>query len=573
MGIISDIPRLIIEQGNAIAEGQRQRGQIWGRTLAQLGELPGQVMAQTLALKRAQREEDEQKLRAQQVGQQLQMGGLQLAQAQREETSRQALEGALKDPNNYNADGSVNDQAITNTLRQQNVGAWQQWQTISSNMTQHALNLRKTIADIQSTEAGTQEKQQKYAQAQSEYLGNLAFNAERLLDQQPDDPLHARDTVLAGVARAAGDGAISEPQAHQFLMQTAGASPQQLKQVFGAFVPPDLRGKLEKQAADTAKAKAEAAESAAKATNLAQFGMTEPPKPNTLEDWTIRARNLATQQKGAPLSDTELRDVDTKTMQAFKEANVDPEMRQLTIAQREVATALARSKVAEGDELKDNAHIIASAIQNGTQPPDLSRLYRYAGPVRAELAKNGYDLAGAALDWDATKKHVLTMNGPQQLKLNQSINALPELLDTVEALADKWKGGRFPILNRVNLAAAKNGAYGDEVASVARQLDQQIADVTGDLATVYMGGNSPTDKGLGLASTALQSDWSEKVLRDMIALARKNVDIRRNSVNNTGVAGVSGASRYAPTPTTTPTGTPPPKGRFNPATGKIEPIS
>src|SRR5262252_994633 len=158
MGIISDIPRLIIEQGNAIAEGQRQRGQIWGRTLAQLGELPGQVMAQTLALKRAQREEDEQKLRAQQVGQQLQMGGLQLAQAQREETSRQALEGALKDPNNYNADGSVNDQAITNTLRQQNVGAWQQWQTISSNMTQHALNLRKTIADIQSTEAGTQEK-------------------------------------------------------------------------------------------------------------------------------------------------------------------------------------------------------------------------------------------------------------------------------------------------------------------------------------------------------------------------------------------------------------------------------
>ena len=49
------------------------------------------------------------------------------------------------------------------------------------------------------------------------------------------------------------------------------------------------------------------------------------------------------------------------------------------------------------------------------------------------------------------------MNGAQQLRLNQSINALPDMLDKVDALASKWQGGKFPILNKANLALAKGG--------------------------------------------------------------------------------------------------------------------
>jgi hypothetical protein len=36
------------------------------------------------------------------------------------------------------------------------------------------------------------------------------------------------------------------------------------------------------------------------------------------------------------------------------------------------------------------------------------------------------------------------------------------------------------------------------------------------------------------------------VLHDMVALAKKNVTIRRNSINNTGVAGASAENPYAP---------------------------
>jgi hypothetical protein len=145
------------------------------------------------------------------------------------------------------------------------------------------------------------------------------------------------------------------------------------------------------------------------------------------------------------------------------------------------------------------------------------------------------------------------LNSGQQLRLNQSINALPEMLDSVDTLAAKWKGGSFPMLNKANLALAKGGAYGKEAASIANQLDAQIADVTADLGNVYMGGNSPTDHALGLASKSLSGDWDEKVLHDMTAMARKNVQIRQNSIRNTGVAGASENNMYAP-PQNTPAG-------------------
>jgi hypothetical protein len=234
---------------------------------------------------------------------------------------------------------------------------------------------------------------------------------------------------------------------------------------------------------------------------------------------------------------------------------------------------------------------LADAIVRGEAPPDISTLGRPIGAaVQTALARKGYNLATAQTDWKATQKHVATLNGSQQTRLNQAINALPELLDTVDGLASQWKGGRFPALNKANLALAKGGAYGADVATTARQLEAQIADVNADLAVVYMGGNSPTDHGLELASKALRSDWDEKSLREMVKLAKGNVIIRRNSIQNTGVQGASAGNPYAgrqgeapaaaPGAGSAPAGVPgapaaagPAKRyKFNPVTGKLEPV-
>jgi hypothetical protein len=197
---------------------------------------------------------------------------------------------------------------------------------------------------------------------------------------------------------------------------------------------------------------------------------------------------------------------------------------------------------------------IAAGIKDGSMPPDISQYGRpVQGAVATELQKQGFNLAMAQTDWKATQKHVASLNSAQQLRLNQAVGALPDLLDSVDSIASEWKGGKFPILNKANLALAKGGAYGTEVATVANKLDAQIADVTSDLAVVYMGGNSPTDHGLGLAAKSLQGDWDEKVIHNMVKMAKANVIIRKNSISNTGVAGASATNPYAP-----PTGGIPP---------------
>jgi hypothetical protein len=101
------------------------------------------------------------------------------------------------------------------------------------------------------------------------------------------------------------------------------------------------------------------------------------------------------------------------------------------------------------------------------------------------------------------------------------------------------------LLNKANLALAKGGAYGKDAAAIANSLSTQIADVRADLASVYMGGNSPTDQAFQLAKTSLDEDWDQSVLKKMTALARSNVQIRQNSIRNTGVAGASQNNPYA----------------------------
>jgi hypothetical protein len=213
--------------------------------------------------------------------------------------------------------------------------------------------------------------------------------------------------------------------------------------------------------------------------------------------------------------------------------------------------AMEKRPVAGAGGAQDTSNVKETVLgmKDGTLPPLLpGRASKEYVELMAEAHRQGFDLAGAATDWMATQKHIASLNSNQQLRLNQAINQLPELLDSIDGLAAKWKGGRFPILNRANLALAKGGVYGPEVASVANQLDAQIADVTGDLGAVYMGGNSPTDHALGLAQKALSTDWDQKVLTDMTALARKNVQTRKHSINNTGVAGASAENPYAPPP-------------------------
>lgn len=195
-----------------------------------------------------------------------------------------------------------------------------------------------------------------------------------------------------------------------------------------------------------------------------------------------------------------------------------------------------------------DAKDIADAIENGDQPPTTQGLYRNAGPVRAELARRGFPLAQAEMDWKAVNKHLATLNGPQQTRLVQSISSANDLLDKVDGLYGEWKQlapvSGYKIANHAALVGMKN--LPGRAGAVANALDTQLSELTADLGNIYMGGNSPTDQALKLGAKALSSDWGPEAFEEGIKQARLNVKIRQNSIMHSQPVGVSSGSPYAP---------------------------
>ncbi len=255
-----------------------------------------------------------------------------------------------------------------------------------------------------------------------------------------------------------------------------------------------------------------------------------------------------------------------KSITPYQQAEIDRQNRALAEQGRHNKVMEARPVSGSTAGAADDVKVAVQGMKEGTIPPQLpGRASKEYLALLAEAKRQGYDLATAATDWQATQKHVATLNGAQQTRMAQAIDNASHSLDVIDDLATQWNGGKFPILNRATLAAAKNGAMGAKAQQIATNLEAQISDVTSELGNVYMGGNSPTDHALGLASKNLSADWTQAQLKSAIELARKNLTIRQNSMRNVGVAGASAANPYAPTPAVAP-----PTGRYNPKTGKVE---
>ncbi len=206
------------------------------------------------------------------------------------------------------------------------------------------------------------------------------------------------------------------------------------------------------------------------------------------------------------------------------------------------------TEIASG-ERRSEAQQVADAIVRGEQPPTLTGMYRLGGDVRAELGKKGYNLAQAQLDWDATKRWIGTQNSASQLRLRQAAEFSFESLDLIDQLNNDLsskmpRSDKFPIFNRAALAAAKGGALGPAAQQAATNLESQITDLQSELATVFKGGNSPTDQGLKKAQDLLRSDWTKDQLKAATDLARRNLRVRLNSIRNTGVVGDTSDNTY-----------------------------
>jgi hypothetical protein len=209
---------------------------------------------------------------------------------------------------------------------------------------------------------------------------------------------------------------------------------------------------------------------------------------------------------------------------------------------------LAPAKTKDSSQFapRNPAEQIAQDIVTGKADPTMIPRGNSGMVIRDAIGKMGGDHAALVQDWNATKRHMSSLNSPQQIRLTQSINSAGEMIDNIEKQYAEWNklgmATRFPIFNRAALATAKNlpGREGE----VARSLELNIADLTSDLGNIYMGGNSPTEHALKLAHTNLQADWNPGQFEEAIKQVRKNVLFRKNALGSTVPAGASPANPY-----------------------------
>src|SRR5438093_3424684 len=283
-----------------------------------------------------------------------------------------------------------------------------------------------------------------------------------------------------------------------------------------------------KLTADTAKATAEADKFAAEAANLKQYGSAT--KPN------FEQKNVTLDGKA-----NQLVNFDPRSGQMFLPGSSDP----INVSRVKAnPPASMQVNVGQQNDVKETV----AGMRDGSLPPQLpGRASKEYVALMAEAHRQGYDLATAAQDWTATQKHLATLNGAQQTRLRQAILTASDSLGVIEDLATQWDGGKFPLLNKANLALAKAGGLGAKAQQIATNLEAQITDVTSELGNVYMGGNSPTDHALSLAGKNLSADWTKDQLLSAIKLARTNLQIRTNSITNAGA--ITASSQQTPTPT------------------------
>lgn len=211
-------------------------------------------------------------------------------------------------------------------------------------------------------------------------------------------------------------------------------------------------------------------------------------------------------------------------------------------------TILNKPTASMGISTRQDAIDTAQGIMSGVLPPDQSTFsFRDRTVGMAEMARNKFNLSDANNEWKATQKFLSSMNSEKQVRLRQAITSVREALTGLSQLNNEVGKSELAPLNSAQLTIRANS--GDPLA--VKYLGQ-INIIRDELAQVFMGGNSPTDKALDLASQTLKGNWSNKQLQSAIDNINTNLQYRENAINFANVQGTKGrgGTRYSPMQTT-----------------------
>jgi hypothetical protein len=202
-----------------------------------------------------------------------------------------------------------------------------------------------------------------------------------------------------------------------------------------------------------------------------------------------------------------------------------------------VTQELKQERLEQIKTKQDSIKSIADAMQNGDQLADFTGLYGLSGPVKAELEKRGVNVAKLQLQTLGEKRLAQTLNGPQQVRLRQSIKSVQDGLDILDNLNSEFERTGIKGFNKAEIEALANGSGTKEQQQIAQQFKTQIIGLQDEFGNVIMSGNSPTDRALELGGKTFNEDYNDTTIGAATKQMRILLNTRMNAIDSVGASG------------------------------------
>lgn len=190
----------------------------------------------------------------------------------------------------------------------------------------------------------------------------------------------------------------------------------------------------------------------------------------------------------------------------------------------------------------ENINSEVEGIAKGTVPPDPTRFVarRDITNVVGKLAAKGLDLKQLSLDYQAEQSFVKSINSTQQLRLRQLIPSVINGIDDLEQLNKDFKRTGIKNFNKATIGYYANGGGSKEQQQLAQKFVTQMTVLSDEMGSIFMGGNTPTERSLDLAMKLFNSEYNDTAVASSMEQVRRNLGYRANAIESVQSVGTKG---------------------------------
>lgn len=219
---------------------------------------------------------------------------------------------------------------------------------------------------------------------------------------------------------------------------------------------------------------------------------------------------------------------------------------------------------------ESDARAISDAIVSGKQPPVLTGLYKNSKVVRAELARSGFDLSSAQMEWDGAKKQIQALNGPQMTRYAGLAKSVVNTIDEVKSLSVEMQNSGVPLLNAAKLQTYIQTQGNSENGQLAARYLAGVNTLKEEFANLAQGGYAPTEAAWKLANDQINGNYGVQQLGASLNEVQRLIRYRLQGIPNFATRGPDAPNRYGGSSKDQSQAPVTKRYQFNPATGELE---